>query len=157
MGFGFRGLTSDEFNNSRERWKAMNIFYYDESEHSRRLTKKTFEADNFSENFVAGIIGYSSDSAMAIEEDYLYFEAKHKKAYTIEDELKSTIIAKKKYVSGFASLKREDIQLVNDLLDIAVNHNVFVYICVFNKVEYLMFQLLSSYENSLFVDADSLR
>lgn len=135
----------------------MNMFYYDESEHSRKLTKKTFEADNFSENFVASIIGYSADTAMTLESDYLHFEAKHKKAYTVKDELKSTIIAKRKYVSGFASLRKEDIRLVNDLLDIAVNHDVFVYICVFNKVEYLISQLLGSYENNLFVNADGLR
>lgn len=135
----------------------MNTFYYDESEHSRKLTRETFEADNFSENFVASIVGYSTDKAADVEDDYLRFEEKHKKVYTVKGELKSTIIAKKKYVSGFASLRKEDIRLINDLLDIAIKHDLFVYVCVFNKVEYLMIQLLSAYENTLFIDADSLR
>ena len=35
------------------------IFFYDESEHSRRLTQDTLSANNFADNFLAGIIGYS--------------------------------------------------------------------------------------------------
>lgn len=132
-------------------------FFYDESEHSRRLTKDTLNANNFAENFVASIVGYSEYISSDVINDYSAFEEKHKKVFTIIDELKSTVLAPKKYVSGLISFKKEDLCLISDLLDIIINHELFLYICVFNKIEFIIIQLLNSYENSLFVDADSLK
>jgi hypothetical protein len=132
-------------------------FFYDESEHSRRLTKDTLAADNFAENFVASIIGYSESICSDFRNDYSTFEEKYKKTFTIIGELKSTVIKPKKYVSGLCSFRKEDLYFISDLLDIIINHDLFLYICVFNKVEYIIIQLLSTYKNSLLVNADSLK
>lgn len=135
----------------------MHTFFYDESEHSRTLTKKTITAENFSENFVACIVGYPNEIREEIEQQYLNFDEIYKKLFTVKDELKSTNITKKKYKSGFASFKKNDLNLVNDLLDIVIDNKLFIYISVFNKFEYLILQLLSNYRNSLIIDADNLR
>ena len=49
------------------------IFFYDESEHSRRLTQDTLSANNFADNFLAGIIGYSDSNSFNVEKAYDYF------------------------------------------------------------------------------------
>lgn len=139
------------------REKMKYSFFYDESEHSRRLTKDTLAADNFAENFVASIVGYPESISSAVKNDYSAFEEKYKKAFTVIGELKSTVIRPKKYVFGLCSFKKEDLCFVSDLLDIIINHDLLLYICVFNKVEYIIIQLLNSYKNSLLVDADSLK
>ena len=120
-------------------------FFYDESEHSRRLTKDTFAADNFAENFVVSIVGYSESICSDVKNDYLAFEEKYKKIFTIIGELKSTVIRPKKYASGLCSFRKADLCFISDLLDIIINHDLFLYICVFNKVEYIIIQLLNSY------------
>lgn len=132
-------------------------FFYDESEHSRRLTKDTLVADNFAENFVASIVGYPEHICSNVKNDYSAFEEKYKKTFTIIGELKSTIIRPKKYTSGLCSFRKEDLCFISDLLDIIIKHDLFLYICVFNKLEYIIIQLLNSYKNSLFVNADSLK
>jgi hypothetical protein len=131
--------------------------FYDESEHSRRLTKDTLIANNFSVNFVASIVGYSESISSKVINDYSVFEEKYKKAFTIKEELKSTIFSPKKYNSGLISFKKDDLCLISDLSDIIISHDMFLYICVFNKIEYIIIQLLGSYKNNLFVDADSLK
>lgn len=35
-------------------------FYYDESEHSRKINEKTIMADNYYDNFIAVIVGWHS-------------------------------------------------------------------------------------------------
>lgn len=132
-------------------------FFYDESEHSRRLTIDTLNAFNFAENFVASIVGYSEFKSIDVNNDYSAFEEKHKKVFTIIDELKSTVLAPKKYVSGLISFKKDDLCLISDLLDIIITHELFIYVCVYNKIEFIIIQLLNSYKNSLFVDADKLK
>ena len=82
-------------------------FFYDESEHSRRLTKDTLVADNFAENFVASIVGYSESIRSDVKNDYSAFEEKYKKAFTVIGELKSTVIRQKKYDSGLRSFRKE--------------------------------------------------
>jgi len=77
------------------------IFFYDESEHSRRLTQDTLSANNFADNFLAGIIGYSDSNSFNVEKAYDEFEKKYKKLYTVEGELKSTILRQSKYKSEF--------------------------------------------------------
>lgn len=133
------------------------IFFYDESEHSRRLTKDTIEANNFADNFMASIIGYSENISMNVEESYQEFEKKYKKIYTVKGEMKSTILKPNKYKAGLVSFKKDDLCFVSDLLDMIRDYDMYLYICVFNKIEYIILQLLEGYKNSLFVDADSLK
>lgn len=133
------------------------IFFYDESEHSRRLTQDTLSANNFADNFLAGIIGYSDSNSYNVEKAYDEFEKKYKKLYTVEGELKSTILRQSKYKSGLVSFKKVDLCLLNDLLDLIISNDMYLYICLFNKIEYIIIQLLDGYKNSLVVDADSLK
>ena len=49
-------------------------FYYDESEHSRKINGKTILQNNFYDNFVTAIVGYNLDDLFEIEQRYLTFE-----------------------------------------------------------------------------------
>ena len=59
-------------------------FFYDESEHSRKLTKETLLAENFREHFVASIIGILQSEKEKVEKEYSLFEEKYKRVYTIK-------------------------------------------------------------------------
>lgn len=132
------------------------LFYYDESGHSRKLTQSTITADNYDDYFVACIIGFEKSQRNAIEKDYLSFENKYKRYYKVE-ELKSSILSKRKYKYGFRSFKDKDIELLSDYLDIIIKHQTYIYFSAINKIEYLVFQLLSNYKNNILLDADVLR
>ena len=58
------------------------IFFYDESEHSRRLTQDTLSANNFADNFLAGIIGYS-DRIVLMLKKHMMNSKKNIKNYTL--------------------------------------------------------------------------
>ena len=131
------------------------LFFYDESEHSRKITQNTIKAENFGCNFVAAIIGYPKCNLKKIEKDFLLIEEKYKKVFCVE-ELKSTIISKKKYKNGFASFSKVDIDLAEDIIDFCVNYNLKLYITVQNKIFYLITQLFDNYNNSLVFDADAM-
>ncbi len=134
-------------------------FFYDESEHSRKLTKETLLAENFREHFVASIIGILQSEKEKVEKEYSLFEEKYKRVYTIKygSELKSTILTPKKYSFGLVTFKKDDLNLINDYLDILITNNINIYITSINKIEYLILQLLRIYKNTLVIDADSLK
>ena len=131
-------------------------FFYDESEHSRSITKETITADNFSNDFIAAIIGYKDENSKSVESKYQRIESKYKTYYSV-DELKSSIIKKAKYVNGFRTFKDKDIEFIYVFLSFLFDNKLELYITVQNKIEYVVNQLLSSYKNSLLVDADVLR
>ena len=132
------------------------IFFYDESEHSRSITKETINARNFANNFVVAIIGYKFNDSQNIETQYIKLEESYKKFFNV-DELKSTIIKKSKYIHGLKSIKDNDLSLVSDVFKFANEVNLQLYISVQNKIEYVINQMLCDYDNDLFVDADSMR
>ena len=39
----------------------MHRFYYDESEHSRKINDKTIKSDNYYDNFVSVIVGWPKE------------------------------------------------------------------------------------------------
>lgn len=133
------------------------IFYYDEAEHSRKLTKETIEAENFVNEFYAAIVGLDDTKKVDFEETYGNFEEKYKKLYTISGELKSRVIKQNKYKYGLVSLKPMDMELISELMDLIMQFDLRIYFCVFNKLEYIIIQLLNEYRNNLFLDADSLK
>lgn len=132
------------------------IFYYDESEHSRSITKETINANNFASNFVACIIGYESNRLKDIDSEYQLLEEQYKKYFGVE-ELKSTIIGKSKYKYGLKKLKSKDLELVNDVFDFVHRKNLQLYLSLQNKIEYVVNQLLNDYDNELFFHADAFR
>lgn len=52
-------------------------FYYDETEHSRKINYETVTASNYYDNFITAIVGWSSEEDAGISEKYLAFEAKY--------------------------------------------------------------------------------
>ncbi len=132
------------------------VFFYDESEHSRSITKETINAENFASNFVVFIVGCNFDKLHSIESKYSELEELYKKYYSV-NELKSTIIKKSKFKYGLRDLKDNDVKLISDVLNFIYDQKFQLYISVQNKIEYVINQMLDNYDNDLFVDADSLR
>ena len=116
-------------------------FFYDETNHSRKLTSNTINDENFRIDFISVIVGVSKNDLFSFETDYKNFESKWKKYYGCE-ELKSTVIKFGKYKDGLASFKHKDIELYVDLFDLIIKHNLYLHFGVFNKIEYLINQML---------------
>ena len=67
------------------------IFFYDETEHSRKINYETVTANNYYDNFITGIVGWKAEEDECISDRYLAFESKY--AYRKKDgELKSQTI-----------------------------------------------------------------
>jgi hypothetical protein len=49
-------------------------FYYDESEHSRKINHKTITADNYFDNFIAVFVGWRSEDQADFYRKYDSFE-----------------------------------------------------------------------------------
>lgn len=130
-------------------------FYYDESEHSRKINLKTITADNYYDNFTAVIVGWESKDEKNIEDRYLAFEKKYDDRKQ-GGELKSSAIKSKQIRYGFASLNDENVSLVSDFLSI-FDEKIYVYFCVSSKVEYIVRQVFAGYENNIFLDADAFK
>ena len=52
-------------------------FYYDESEHSRKINYNTVNAGNYYDNFVSVIVGWPKEKEQAVFEKYQSFETKY--------------------------------------------------------------------------------
>lgn len=130
-------------------------FYYDESEHSRKINENTIVQSNYYDNFVTAIVGWSDEDARNIEDKYLKFEEKYS-ARKSQGELKSTTLKMRQLQYGFASLTRDNLDFVSDFLDL-FDEKIKVYFSVNSKIEYIIDQLFEDYENHFFQDADALR
>ena len=71
-------------------------FYYDESEHSRKINYKTVMAPNYYDNFVTMIVGWSDEKA-GILQQYADFETKYADRKDRNGEIKSTIFHQKQF------------------------------------------------------------
>jgi len=131
-------------------------FFYDESEHSRKINQRTIYASNYGSHFVAGIIGYKSDHERGIFDAYTRFEEKYKEIFSVQ-ELKSSIVKIKQMQYGFSSLKPISRSLLIDYMDFFINHKIHCYIAVLHKIEYIVLQLFPEYKNSFTYDMDILR
>lgn len=61
-----RGGTEDEVH-----------FFYDETEHSRKINYETVTANNYYDNFITGIVGWKAEEDECISDRYLAFESKY--------------------------------------------------------------------------------
>lgn len=129
----------------------MHTFFYDETEHSRVINYKTVTADNFYDNFIASIVGWTDESDAEIRNSYILFENKYAERKT-KGELKSTTMKSKDFRNGFASFSNNTIGFYSDLL--SQFENVTIYFSVFSKIEYVINQLFADYKNSALVDFD---
>jgi len=131
-------------------------FYYDESEHSRKINYKTVTAENYYDNFVSLIVGWSYEKEDAILERYSAFEAKYAERKDKNGELKSQTLRQNQFEFGFASLSKQNVQFIDDFLSL-FDREIKCYFSIASKIEYLVLQLFAEYKNNFFVDADAMK
>lgn len=131
------------------------VFFYDETEHSRKINYKTVTANNYCDNFMTGIVGWKAEENDCVSDRYLDFESKYD--YRKKDgELKSQTMKTKDFSLGFASLNNHTIEFYEDLVSL-FDEKIIIYFSVFSKIEYVISQLFVNYHNSMFVDADYMK
>ena len=131
------------------------IFFYDETEHSRKINYETVTANNYYDNFITGIVGWKAEEDECISDRYLAFESKY--AYRKKDgELKSRTMKAKDFRLGFASLNNHTIEFYEDLVSL-FDEKIIIYFSVFSKIEYVISQLFVNYHSSMFVDVDYMK
>ena len=130
-------------------------FYYDESEHSRKINYKTVSASNYYDNFVTMIVGWEADQSDVLQR-HAAFEERYTDRKDRNGELKSTTLQQKQFKCGFASLNKQNVQFLDDFLSL-FDENIHIYFSVSSKIEYLILQLFQGYHNSLLVDANLMK
>lgn len=132
------------------------VFFYDESEHSRKINMETVLSKNYAHDFVSVIVGFDEDKANEILNRFLCFEITYKEKFTVE-ELKSEIIKPKQIKHGFANLNKLTVSLLTDYFVFLISNNLYIYYATFNKIEYVINQLFDDYKNAPLLDMDGLR
>ena len=127
-------------------------FYYDESEHSRKINYKTVSASNYYDNFVTMIVGWSAEKNDILQQ-HAAFETRYADRKDRNGEIKSTMFPQKQFKYGFASLNKQNTQFLNDFL-LLFDEDIHIYFSVSSKIEYLVLQLFQGYRNSFLIDAD---
>ena len=130
-------------------------FYYDESEHSRKINYQTVSASNYYDNFVTMVVGWSAEKDDILQR-HASFEAKYADRKDRNGEIKSTMFQQKQFKYGFASLNKQNAQFINDFLSL-FDEEIHIYFSVSSKIEYLMLQVFQGYENSFLFDADFMK
>lgn len=130
-------------------------FFYDESEHSRKINEKTITADNYYDNFITAIVGWKLTDSKEQERKYLTFEKKYQFRKS-NGELKSSTISNKQLKFGFASLSSDNVEFINDYLEL-FDINTFFYFSVTSKIEYVINQLFQEYQSNLFENIEALK
>ena len=130
-------------------------FYYDETEHSRKINYSTVSAENYYDNFVTMIVGWSSEKNEILQR-YAAFEEKYADRKDRNGEIKSTMFQQKQFRHGFASLNKQNVQFLSDFLSL-INEDIHIYFSVSSKIEYLVLQLFQEYRNSFLIDADLMK
>ena len=131
------------------------VFFYDETEHSRKINYQTVTANNYCDNFITGIVGWKAEENECISDRYLAFESKYD--YRKKDgELKSQTMKTKDFRLGFASLNNHTIEFYEDLVSL-FDEKIIIYFSVFSKIEYIINQLFINYHNSMFADIDLMK
>lgn len=133
----------------------MHYFFYDETEHSRKINYQTVTASNYYDNFISVIVGWLSEEEDSIRERYLDFETKYE-FRKVNGELKSQTMKAKDLRLGFASLNKHTINFYDDLISL-YDEKIIIYFSVASKTEYVINQLFSNYQNRLFVDSNLMK
>lgn len=130
-------------------------FYYDESEHSRKINHQTVSADNYYDGFISAVVGWEERNEEEIKRKYYAFEEKHSNRKA-KGEIKSTTIRQGQLERGFATLSQDTAALIGDFLDL-FDDKTLIYFSAFSKIEYVIRQVFARYENSLQVNMDLLK
>ena len=130
-------------------------FYYDESEHSRKINLNTVNADNYYDNFIAAIVGWKVENEKSVFEKYVAFEEKYADRKS-KGELKSQTLRQNQFENGFASMNKDNVCFLADLLSI-FDGDTSIYFAVISKIEYIVAQIFDGYENSFLFDMDAMK
>lgn len=130
-------------------------FYYDESEHSRKVNYPTISADNYYDNYVGMVVGWPTEKDDFLQR-YAAFETKYEDRKDRNGEIKSTMFSQKQFEHGFASMNKHNAKFVDDFLSL-FDEDIHIYFSVGSKIEYLVLQLFRGYRNSFLIDADSMK
>lgn len=125
-------------------------FYYDESEHSRKINRKTINDENFYSNFTTTILGWSTSNTNIsrkfdmFDEKWSSRKMKSSKKSAVY-EFKSRSIKEKNIKKGFSSLNKNDgtLDYLTDFLDL-FNEDIYVYYSVTSKLQYICQQFITS-------------
>lgn len=129
-------------------------FYYDESEHSRKINGNTVTSSNFYDNFVSAIVGWNSNNQFEIEHKYLVFEKCYEDRKT-KGELKSSTLKNSQLKYGFSSLSKDNVKFLMDFFDL-FDDNIFLYYSIRSKTEYVIMQILFELQKDTRVSFRSL-
>lgn len=130
-------------------------FYYDESEHSRKINLNTVNAKNYYDNFIAVIVGWKVESEKSVFEKYAAFEEKYTDRKS-KEELKSQTLKQNQFENGFASMNKSNVCFLTDFLSL-FDSDIEVYFAVISKIEFIISQLFDGYKNSFFCDMDAMK
>lgn len=130
-------------------------FYYDESEHSRKINLNAVNADNYYDNFIAVIVGWKAESEKTVFEKYAAFEEKYADRKS-KGELKSQTLRQNQFENGFASMNKDNVCFLAELLSM-FDGDISIYFAVISKIEYIVAQIFDGYENSVLFDMDAMK
>ena len=130
-------------------------FYYDESEHSRKINLNTVSAVNYYDNFISVIVGWKDENQKSVFEKYASFEEKYADRKS-KGELKSQTLKQDQFEYGFASMNKSNVCFLNDLLSVFDN-DIMVYFAVLSKIEFIISQIFDGYKNSILCDMDAMK
>lgn len=131
------------------------VFYYDESEHSRKINLNTINANNYYDNFISVIVGWKIEREKSVYEKYSIFEEKYNDRKS-KGELKSHILYQSQFKYGLASMNKSNVCFLNDFLSL-IDDDVFVYFAVISKIEFIISQVFSGYKNDVFINIDAMK
>lgn len=130
-------------------------FYYDETEHSRKINLTTINANNYYDNFSSAIVGWNEKDDEIICKHYLEFEKKYE-ARKKDGELKRSTFKTKDLELGFASINQHKIGFYEDFLSL-FDESTILYFSVFSKIGYIVGQLLKNYRCSLIQNPEFMK
>lgn len=130
-------------------------FFYDETEHSRKINYSTVTANNYYDNFISVIVGWSVEEEKNITEKYLAFESKYESRKK-KGELKSQTMKVNDFKYGLASMNKHVLEFYYDLISL-YNENIIIYFSVTSKIEYVIHQIFMNYHSNMFMDIDSMK
>lgn len=149
------GIDHTVFNADEGKNIAKYHFYYDESEHSRKINTNTVTAKNYYDNFIAVIVGWKGEREKSVFEKYVAFEEKYHERKS-KDELKSQTLRQNQFESGFASLNQSNVRFLKDFLSL-FDDDISLYFSVISKIEFIINQIFSGYKNSFQYDMDAMK
>lgn len=130
-------------------------FFYDESEHSRKINYNTINAQNYYDNFITMIVGWSADNVKILDK-YTAFENKYEDRKDRNGEIKSRVFKQTQFKKGFASLNKQNACFLEDFLSI-FDEDVHIYFSVGSKVEFIVTQLFRGYKNNILIDMNLMK